>query len=261
MVTNDNSLIAFKCIAGFISDVNSVSGEKLKSIKMYNHLLEKTTLTHEKAIEKNTQIFSDFCKENREAIQENSLEKFKSNIIKYSENVVIDIVEIFEKTDSKSHEQIWKHLLTISAVVDPTGNAKKILKEMAVKNKSIASESDFIGSMIDKIEKNIDKDVKDPMEAVQNIMSSGVFNEIIEGMGKGLQDGSLDIGNMINSVQKMSGSDEGSQGNFDLSQIMNMVGPLMGGLGAMNQNGSSTPSLPPSILEDMKNLKMDKKKD
>lgn len=261
MVTSDNSLIAFKCIAGFISDVNSVSGENLKSIKLYNHLLEKTTVTNTKAIEKNAKLFSDFCTDNREAIQEKSLEKFQNNIIKYSDNVVIDVTEIFEKTSADSHEQIWKHLLTISAVVDPTGNAKKILKEMAVKNKSIASESDFIGSMIDKIEKNIDKDVKDPMEAVQNIMSSGVFTEIIEGMGKGLQDGSLDIGNMINSVQKISGSGEGGGGNIDLSQIMNMVGPLMGGLGAMNQGGSGTPALPASILEDMKKMNLDKKKD
>ena len=113
------------------------------------------------------------------------------------------------------------------------------------------------------------------MEAVASIMKSGVFAELVGGMGNGLQDGSLDLGKLMGTVQTMvstlsgdgngvgapagtggenpmelistmmgsinAGAQSGKGGNPgapDLSGMMNMMGPM---LGALTSAGGGAP--------------------
>jgi len=148
--------------------------------------------------------------------------------------------------DKDTTEIIWKHILTISAILDPSNNAKKILKENIERNKSKGADSkeeEFISSLIDKVEKSIDpSQVSDnPMQAISQMMSSGIITDLIGNMQSGLSNGDLDLSKLMGTVQgmmsKMGGPDisqgggmGGMPGMPDMSAMMSMFSGMgMGG--------------------------------
>ena len=265
-MTTDNSLITFKAISNFTSCLNEVFGSNNRALKLYAHLISKTTLAHDVPIQKHVNIVREFCVNNREAILSKDNNKIKEEIT-YSQRVYIDIKNIIKESDSDTEEIIWKHLLTLSALTDPAAKAKELLKETS--KTSSVNEADFLTDIIGKVEQHVDPNVN-PMEAVSSIMKSGIFTELVGGMGNGLQDGSLDLNKLMGTVQKMVGTlnegmdgngnengngevsdimntmmssiSAGSNGNIksedgvpDLSAVMGMVGPM---LNALSQGGS-----------------------
>ena len=267
----DSSLIIFKAIANFTNCLDEVFGEEQRSLKLYAHLINKTTIAHEKPILKHIEAFRTFCKDNRDSIEEKNHETFSNDKIIYSDRVFINVKDILKVADKDSKNIIWKHILTISALVDPAGKARQVLKETSQKNNS-GTESDFLENIISKVEENVDPNAN-PMEAVTSIMQSGVFQELVGGMGNGLQDGSLDLGKLMGTVQNMvtnlndkvgeSGGEgmpeetmammntmmsnlqagvdsseitEGQEKTMpDLNNLMGMMGPMLGALN--NANG------------------------
>ena len=272
-MSSDNALISFKAISNFTTCLSDVFGGEYRALKLYAHLINKTTIAHEKPIQKHIDAFREFCVQNRDAIS-NKDKKLIVNKIVYSERVYIDISTILNKADKETTDVIWKHLLTISAILDPTGRAKQILQES---NKaSEQNESDFLTNIINKVEENVDPDAN-PMEAVSSIMQSGVFTELVGGMGNGLQDGSLDLNKLMGTVQTMvtnlnsqmgdqtnspngednalstmmnnlSANDKTSEGGGappDLSALIGMVGPMLNTLTNMQ------PGMPPGMPQGM----------
>ena len=49
-------------------------------------------------------------------------------VLEYSDKVFINFSDIFKESDAETSNVIWNHLLTISALVDPSSKAKEILK-------------------------------------------------------------------------------------------------------------------------------------
>lgn len=246
---NNSDLITFKAITSFANDLNEAFGAKHRPLKLYNHLISKTTLSHEKAIQKHIEIFRNFCIFNREAILEKNVNKFVEYKIIYSERVFIDMNAIFNFTqrDKETTNIIFSHLLTISALVDPTGNAKHVLKQN--KKQENSNESDFLTNIIEKVEQHVDPNAN-PMQAVSSIMSSGVFTDLISSMGNGIQNGSLDLGKLMGSVQGMMSNmmppNENNQTTTDNStpNPMNMLNSMMGMLGGLNSgSGGGQPDL------------------
>jgi hypothetical protein len=276
-MTTDNSLVAFKAISNFCGSLNEVFGAKFKPVRLYARLISKTTLAHEKAIDKHLEAFRDFSLANRDALEAKNISLIKSPRIEYSQRVYLDISEILNKADRETTEIIWRHLLTISALVDPTSRAKQILKESLEKGDT-PTEANFLNDIIGKVEEHVDPNAN-PMEAVASIMNSGVFSELIGGMGNGLQDGSLDLSKLMGVVQNMvsglgdaAGNDTDSGGNPadlistmmgsiaagaqagegktgpegmpDLGNIMGMLGPMMNSLGStLNQGQERMPTI------------------
>jgi hypothetical protein len=224
------NVVIFKTISNFVFDLSSFYGKKQRSLLLYKRLIEKTTLVHETTINKHIELFKKFCISNREAIQNQDHTKLADNFITYSEKVFIDMKNIFELADNESKNVIWKHLLTITAFVDPSSNAKKLLKEMSEDSKSkgeSGNEANFLSNIIEKVEKNIDPEEasKNPMAAVSSIMSSGVFTDLISNMQSGIEKGDLDLGKLMGTVQGMLGSMGGNTG-MDLSSLMSNLGGL-----------------------------------
>ena len=71
-MTTDTSLITFKTISNFTNDLGNVFSEKHRPLKLYVHLINKTTLSHETPIQKHIDAFRQFCLENRESIASKS---------------------------------------------------------------------------------------------------------------------------------------------------------------------------------------------
>ena len=195
----NNTVIAFKTISLFVNDLSEVFADSNHSLKLYGHLLSKTTLSHEKAVNKHIEIFTNFCVNNRDAILNRNIKNLTIFKIEYSPKVFIDFANIFGNSDKSTTKVIWNHLLTILAIVDPESNAKEVLKSL--KDNS-GEESNFLTDILEKCEEHV-KPGANPMEAVSTIMSSGIFTDIMSSMNSGMQDGSLDLNKLMGSVQKM----------------------------------------------------------
>lgn len=230
MDTSTNNVLIFKAISGFIRDLSDLYGKQQHSLNLYRRLVEKTSVIHEQAISKNIEIFRKFCVDNRDSFQEANHLQLVEYVIKYSDKVFIDMSHIFKIADSDSRQAIWKHLLTISALVDPSSNAKKMLKEMAEQSKNngdSGKEEDFLSSIIQKVEQSIDHEsaASNPMAAISTIMTSGVFTNLITDMQSQIESGDLNINKMLGTVQTMLG---GLQNDAKSSGLD--IAALMGGL-------------------------------
>ena len=196
---NNSELLAFKAISEFISALGESFGNRQKSLALYARLIEKTTLSHTDVIKKHVGKFRVFCISNRESIQNKKSDTFTLSEIKYSDRVYIDMRRVFKSADIAEKLVIWKHLLTISALVDRESNAKSILKESG-------NEGDFIEQAFNDIKGTMDStdvDISNPMGVAMNLLGSGVFQNLLSGITSGVDDGSLDVGNLMGTVQKM----------------------------------------------------------
>jgi len=238
---DNTSILIFKAIVGFISDINSEFGKKEKSIALYNRLLEKTGIVNIGPINKHIDCFRKFFNDNQKGMEEKNQTLFTDSKISYSDRVYVDVSVIMDGSSSENKQIIWKHLLTIWGLIDPTSQAKKILYDN-IKLDGDGKEEKFLTDIIDKVEKSVsgvDIDQSNPMASIGALMQSGVFTNLITDMQTGLSDGSLDISKLMGSVQgmmsKMGG--QGGAGMPDLSSMMGMMGPMMSNMmGGNNEN-------------------------
>ena len=247
-MNSDTSLVCFKAISNFTSELGELYSSKQRSLKLYCRLIKKTTIVHEKSITKHIDAFRDFCVTNREAIVSKSVDKIIMNKISYSQRVFIDITDIFKLSDKDTSNVIWEHLLCISAIVDPTGKARELLKEHGEKGGA-----NFLTDIINKVESKVDPNAN-PMEAISSVMSSGIVPELMQGMQNGFSDGSLDIKSLMGAVQGMVGQlGDQAEGDPQAKGAMNMLTAMMGNMGNNeNENDSDTP--PPDIAGMMQGL-------
>lgn len=231
-----SNLLTFKAISNFVIDLSSVYENKYRALELYNHLISKTTIAHDKPIQKHVDAFRKFCVKNRNAILDkkyDEIEDGEDGMIVYSERVRIPIKDIFNDESGKSnHSVIWQHLLTIAAMVDPTSNAKSILQKQ---KEASPNETNFISKMFEKVEKNINPDelnTQNPMENISTIMNSGIFQDMVNDLSSGIDNGSLDIGKLLGSVQNMVSNNDGDDlgENNPLSGIMSMTSNMINGL-------------------------------
>lgn len=202
MTINDTSLLIFKAIASFVQDMNETYGAKYKPLLLYATLLEKTGVIHEEPIKKHIQLFQGFVIENEEAIIKKDENVFQNYKIQYSENVFLDMKEIFQIAGNDK-QSIWQHLLTLSVLLNPTSKAKEVLR----KDKENAEpEDDFLSGLVEKVGKHIDPTSTNPLDSMNSLVASGVFGELMNSMDKGINDGTLDMQKMVGSLQTMIGS-------------------------------------------------------
>jgi hypothetical protein len=235
-MNDDTSLITFKVICNFVNDLNSVYGLKHKPLKLYRRLVNKTQISHDRAIKRHVDGAREFCMSNREAIISSDHTKFKQKKIIYSDRVYIDMALIFRVAEKDTIPIIWKHLLTLSACVDPSSKAKELLRKNAEDGKSGMNEANFLTDIISKVENNIEPNAN-PMDAVSSIMQSGVFTELLNGMQGGLSSGELDISKLLGAVQGMVTSLGKQIGNDpEAAQAMGMLNKMSAQIEDISEN-------------------------
>lgn len=246
-------LKAFHTISTFVKELKELFGNKYYNIQLYHRLLEKTPVTNEIAINKHVLIFSEFLRKNLTCLLEKNTDKMWDKI-QYSKKVYINIKEIMNETDVETRETIWKYLLSIHFYVFQTDDVKQKLAEL-LSNKpgNNEKEKEFIDGFMSKIEQKFkDKEFTDPMSATQELMKSGVFTDMVQSMNKDLQEGNIDIGKLLGTVQGMIGNlsdkvDETKTPNGqpmpDISNMFSMVQNMMGMMGTTNSSSSSSSGL------------------
>lgn len=268
-MSDDITLIAFNAICQFVSDLASEYGKRHKPLLLYNRLISQTRVSHHDIIKKHILVFHGFCVANRDALHAKDASKLTQKKLEYSNRVFIDMGHIFHVASSDgsdSPDVIWRHLLTISAIIDPAGKAKEILKQAGSSlDGKTGAENDFLSNIISRVEKNVKPDAN-ATETISNILQSGIITDLFSGM----QNGQLDIGKLFGAVQGMMGSlkeqagDDpeaknalGALGNVvnglgkggapDLAGMMSMMSSLMGGMAG----ASATPLASASKIEDV----------
>jgi hypothetical protein len=245
---DNTSVLIFKAICEFVTELNNEFGSKHKNIALYNRLLEKTGIVNVGPVNKHIDCFRTFFSKNTKAMEERNAEFLTENKIMYSDRVFIDISVVLKQSSKDNAKIVWQYLLNIWGLIDPTSQARRLLTESLQNsqngdNKDTSAEEDFLTNIITKVEQSVSKDKVDqdnPMAAITNLMQSGVMTDLVNGMQKGLSDGSLNVGKLMSSVQGMigkmggpagmQGQGGGGGGMPDISQMMSMLGPMMGNM-------------------------------
>ena len=111
-------------------------------------------------------------------------------------------------------------------------------------SESTSNESDFLENIINKVESNINPNSSNPLEAVSSLMSSGLFNDLVSGMNTKLQDGSLDLGKLVGTVEKMCSTlippqvgSNGEEQPLNLAGLMSSIGPILSNFSQTSNTG------------------------
>ena len=205
-----NNDLAFRSILTFVSDLNAEFGETHKPLRFYNHLLEKTTFSHTAAIQKHIDLFSEFSCQNRDALNK-PIGELPFPRVQFSEKVYIDVGALLQEASDETAGVIWQHLLTISAVMDPAGNAKVMLSAMktAMVERAPSGLGQILGgggksghsldSIVEKLQGHVQPN-SNPAEVISSLMSSGVFTELVTSLTQDMQSGKLDIKSLLQEV-------------------------------------------------------------
>ncbi len=208
-------VLCFKAIASFVGDLNEVFGElePNRPLKLYYKILEQITFTHQVAIEKNIAIFKKFIQANELGILKKDFSLFNETKLVYSEKAFIDFEYIFENAKNNVVEEIWPHLLTIMAIINPESKARELLSEMRALTRmdacdhvypntsSSGSETAVISNLVSKIQKHVNlENSANPMDVVLQMMQSGAFNEIVQELSQSMQNGEIDIAGLVSSL-------------------------------------------------------------
>lgn len=204
---SDKDLVIFNTITKFLCELNDMFSETNKSLRLYNHLISKTMLSHIKPIKKHIQIFEKFCDTNKDAICCKDENKLVSTTISYSDKVFIDVKKIMEESDKETKSVIWTYFLVISAVIDPESKAKEILKEDKLRiSESSQNESNELPNILSDFMDKVKEDVgssSDPLKAMGSILQSGEVSNLIKNLTKKKEDGTLDLSQMMGFLQNM----------------------------------------------------------
>ena len=231
------NLVIFKAISNCVKDLGESFEKNQRSLLLYKHLIDKTTIVHEEPIKKHIAAWKKYCLENSNAILDANESKLKGKV-EYSTKVVLDFTEIFNIASNSDKKIIWQHLLTIHAFMDPTSKAKELLKKQMENG---GKEDEFLHNIINQVENAVDP-TADPMAAVSSIMNSGIFSDLVQGMNSGINDGSMNMGKLLGSVNKMVTSLGAMAGNDlppEMSQMTNMFNSM---INSMPDIQSSAPS-------------------
>jgi hypothetical protein len=224
----------FNTLKTFVREMSDFFQDDM-SVKLYNHLLCKTTIKNRAPVSRHLKLFEEFCINNRDQIV-SSDPNLAQKKIEYSSRVYIDFSTIFSGVSSSTDTQsvLFDHLLVLSMVFDPEGSAIDVLKnkqEDGVTGElhSLFNKNPFLADMMEKVESQV-KPGTNPMEAMSSMMSSGLLEELVTGMQENIEKGDLNMEELMESVQKMTSALPPEQ--------MKALAPMMNAA-ALTQNTST----------------------
>jgi hypothetical protein len=170
---------------------------------------------------------------NQAALETKDESKFAEKVISYSPRIYINIETNFKlcEGDVQTREVIWRHLLTIYALLFPTSKAREVLKKSAASSGD-AAELDLVSKLANQIIPHIDPNETNPSNAIMSLMSKGIFNNLLQTL------------------------EEGSNSGIDITKLVGIVPQFFAGAGGAPQPSSASSASGSFNLEDeLKKLK------
>ena len=228
----DNKTV-FESILGFVEACWDVFGEKSSTSsplylyytiinRINENKVDKVELGMQKCIDGFVAFFGKYV----ECLDDpkHMLEKIpRGTIIHYgdSEKIYLEIQRFLYQSKRDNREVLRQHLLTISALLDPSDRNLAILETVDKLGLEDGPEKDFMGNIIRKAQDamtNIDS--SNPTEAVMSLLSSGIINDVMTGVEemKNSEDG-IDFSKLVGSMQKAM-ANMMPEGATDLTDII-----------------------------------------
>jgi hypothetical protein len=192
-----NELYTFQTIVDFVQSLNDVfkdtKGKFSDALKLYQRLISKTSFQERNIIARHIEVFKHFCVVNRSCILEKNPNLIEPRI-EFSDRIFIDMEFIFRHTqDVDILRTTWEYLITLSALLDPAGKAKDLLKSMQQEN---SKEGEFLNDVMNTIGGAVGgQAVSNPLELVGQLMNSGVVNELVN------KSKDLDVNKLMGTMQ------------------------------------------------------------
>ena len=193
-----NKDLLLKKFVQFVEDLNNVFGQKTKSIKMYSIVLSKLFELSENTEQKNdTQdrinqhisILQNFLSVNNDAIIKQDQSLLKESKLQYSDSIYIDIEMVLNHSEEKS--AIWKHLLLLTSLSEPSSKAKDVLTNLLEED---SEENKIIKNIASKLESpEIMEKLggmtmsANPFDMISTLTSSGLMDSIMGGVSGDIQ--------------------------------------------------------------------------
>ena len=215
-------LKAFNAISEFVNDLWEAYGDptKVTPLALYRRLIQHIQFSHEEAIMRAIGPFQKFTKKYNDIIIEGDLSKIhRGEVINYGENprVLIEVQKFIHKGDDQTKSIIHQHLLTISAILNPSEEAlKELEKKMEAISLDDSPEGQFLNEILEKARSSVgDSDTDNPMAAMGSLLQSGVVQDLFSGLQSGIASGEMDFQKLLGSMQGalgslMQGSSQGS---------------------------------------------------
>ena len=202
--------LAFDAILNFLGDLAEAFPNS--SAEKYFSFIKNIRVSDKKEQEKHVKLFSAFCVANRTEILDGKLDGFELHKICFDDSEdPFDIQEVFSHKDFKDNEDdILKHMLTISAIVDNESGAKQILASME-KNSLFQDSSiaNLFGQITKDIESKADVDNPDPMSTIEQIIKADSFKKLVSTIVSKAKSGEVDLGNLITGMSSVGKLMEG----------------------------------------------------
>jgi hypothetical protein len=200
----------FKAITDFTDQLNDAFGKQDVNVLKVHRIISKTPLTNRKVIDRHLVIFYDFLDHNRDAIIKRAVDEFVDEKIQMTEKIFMNLKEIMKKADSSTLKAIWQHLLNIMYLFNPDDEIIRSELKVAMAEQD-TKENKFLMDTFSKFEQAMqssrpDENTNDPMALMNGLMQSGFLNDMIGNINSGVNTGSLDIKNLIGTVQNLLGN-------------------------------------------------------
>ena len=236
---------AFSKILCFIKELKECFGDKFPSVAKYYTLCKKTNISNHAAIYKHVNIFGDYCSRNIEAIKGEQLESLISDdIISYNEKINFDLKEIMLRAADKTTQGvIFKHLKIILHLIYPDKELKNALAVHATPTSSSSSsiigvpvvgetkEEALFSSLMSKMENKYgNSEIGNVNDALADLKNNGFMEEITSSVSKGLDNGELDINNLIKGAFGMFNKIKAESNDPQIAGMMSMVESMLGQL-------------------------------
>jgi hypothetical protein len=204
--------ISFDALYNFLQDLAEAFPDT--SAQRYFDLLKDIKVSDREAQGKHVSLFTAFCVSNRHEILEKRIEGLRSHKIGFDDNEApFDMQEIVEHKEFESNRpDILRHLLTISAIVDPESGAKQILSSMESSNLfNDSGIADLFGNITRDIEATSGDGEFDPASAIENIVKAPSFKKLISSIMQKTQNGEIDLSNLLSGMAGVGKLMEGVQ--------------------------------------------------
>jgi hypothetical protein len=218
-------------IVAFVRALKESFDNVAPELTKYFKLCKSTSIDRSASIKKHIDIFGAYCLANKEAIKSGKIDDINADDIAFNDKIKFNLKMIVNKADASSKQVILKHLQVIQCLIHPDDELKLALQSSSnnssssSKSKEAALFDSLIDSMTAKYE---NEEFSNPGEALQQIQSSGVIQDITTKVEQGIMNGDLDGESLIKECKRMFDAVKGEATDPSLAGALNMVESLLG---------------------------------
>ncbi len=202
---DDKYIEAFNAVKSFVDEMWETFGDpkKITKLALYRRLIDLIKIDDSESVNKVVSGFKKFVYTYEKEILANELDKIeRGSKIKYgnSDNVYLEIQKYIYQADLDVRECIRRHLITISAIIDPKKEKieelEKAIDRLDLDDGTV--EGKFISDIMHKTKDSMENiDTSNPMTAITGLLNSGIITDMVAGFGSG----NMDLGKLLGTMQ------------------------------------------------------------